>query len=93
MAQFEGDPASVDQLVAEIKQSMESDTVPPGLEGVQRLLLLVDRESGKTANVIFCETEDDLKKAHEALNQMSPDSDTRRTSVELYEVAIDGRMS
>lgn len=84
MAQFQGDPSSSDQLVAEVRKSLESGAVPPGLESVQRMLLLIDRESGKTANLIFCATEEELLKADEALNQMSPDSDMRRTAVELY---------
>jgi hypothetical protein len=39
----------------------------------------------------FAETEDDVRRADETLNAMSPpeDSGMRRTGVEIYEVALD----
>jgi hypothetical protein len=42
----------------------------------------------------FCETEAELRKADEALNNMSPSSESsgRRVSVGLYEVVIDQEM-
>jgi hypothetical protein len=89
LAQFEGDPGSIDQMVEGIRKDMESDETPPGLEGVQRVLVLVDRGSGKNTSLIFCATEDELRKADEALNQMTPEGGTRRTGVQLLEVAID----
>jgi hypothetical protein len=89
LAQFEGDPGSIDQMVAGIRKDLESGETPPGLEGVQRVLVLVDRGSGKNTSLIFCATEDELRKADEALNQMTPQGETRRTEVQLLEVAID----
>ena len=90
LAQFEGDPDSIDQMVAGIREQLESGEGPPrGLEGVQRVLVLVDRGSGKNTSLIFCATEDELRKADEALNKMTPEGETRRTAVELLEVAID----
>ena len=90
LAQFEGDPDSIDQMVAGIREQLESgEGPPPGLEGVQRVLVLVDRGSGKNTSLIFCATEDELRKADEALNKMTPEGETRRTAVELLEVAID----
>jgi hypothetical protein len=53
------------------------------------VLVLVDRGSGKNTSLIFCATEDELRKADEALNQMTPQGETRRTEVQLLEVAID----
>jgi hypothetical protein len=52
---------------------------------------LVDRENATTLGLAFCETEDDMRRADEALNAMSPPTDAlgRRTSVEIYEVALD----
>ena len=40
---------------------------------------------------MFFETEDDLRKGDEALNAMTPPSDSpgQRVSVEVYEVAVD----
>ena len=55
-------------------------------------MVLIDRGSGKNVSVILSDTEEDLRKADEALNRMSPDGDVRRTSVGLYEVAIDQEM-
>ena len=86
LAQFEGDPGALDQMIEGIRKQLDSGETPPGLEGVQRVLVLVDRDSGKNTSLIFCATEDAVD---EALNQMSPEGDTRRTSVELLEVAID----
>jgi hypothetical protein len=53
-------------------------------------LMLVDRKSGQGAAVSFCETEDDLRKVDEFMNSLSPPSGSgTRSSVELYEVAVD----
>jgi hypothetical protein len=89
LAQFEGDPDSIDQMVAGIRENLESGETPPGLEEVQRVMVLVNRGSGKNTSLIFCATEDQLRKADEALNKMTPEGGTRRTAVELLEVAID----
>jgi hypothetical protein len=89
LAQFEGEPDSIDQMVAGIRENLESGETPPGLEEVQRVMVLVNRGSGKNTSLIFCATEDHLRKADEALNKMTPEGGTRRTAVELLEVAID----
>jgi hypothetical protein len=89
LAQFEGEPDSIDQMVAGIRENLESGETPPGLEEVQRVMVLVNRGSGKNTSLIFCATEDQLRKADEALNKMTPEGGTRRTAVELLEVAID----
>jgi hypothetical protein len=52
-------------------------------------MVLIDRGSGKNTSLIFCATEDELRKADEALNQMTPEGGVSRTAVELLEVAID----
>jgi hypothetical protein len=89
LAQFEGEPDSIDQMVAGIRENLESGETPPGLEEVQRVMVLVNRGSGKNTSLIFCATEAQLRKADEALNKMTPEGGTRRTAVELLEVAID----
>ena len=98
IAQFELDAGSVDEMLGPIRESLErgregmSDEEREqmaGLEGVRRVMVLVDRGSGKVANVVLTDTDDDLRKADDALNRMSPQGGGRRTSVELYEVAID----
>jgi hypothetical protein len=60
------------------------------VDGINRVLLLVDRETNRGATVIFCETEDDLRRADAALNEMTPVSGRgARTSVERFEVVLD----
>jgi hypothetical protein len=103
IARFEGgDVARIDEQVAEMKRQIDgaragglSDDAPQELrtlnETVSRLVELVDRTTGTSLGVTFCETEEDMRRADEALNAMSPpdDSSGRRTSVEIYEVALD----
>ena len=89
LAQFEGDPGSLDQMIDGIRDQLESGETPPGLEAVQRVMVLVNRKSGKNTSLVFCANEEDLRTVDEALNQMTPQGDTRRTGVELLEVAID----
>ena len=102
VAQFESDADSLDQMVSGVRENldrgreaMSSGERSPdmeGLEGVRRVMMLIDRDAGKNVSVILCDTEDDLRKADEALNKMSPQGDVRRTAVGLYEVAIDQEM-
>jgi hypothetical protein len=47
--------------------------------------MLVDRKSGRGAGVSFCETEEDLRKVDEFMNNMSPPSGSgTRSSVEMF---------
>ena len=63
---------------------------PPGLEKAKRLLMLVDRENGRGLGLTFFETEEDMHKGDQALNQMTPgDEAGKRTAVEMYEVGLD----
>ncbi|MDP8909913.1 MAG: hypothetical protein M3N47_12540 [Chloroflexota bacterium] len=53
-------------------------------------MMLVDRENNRGVDVIFCETEEDLRRVDQAMNEMSPPPGAgTRTSVEVYEVAVD----
>ena len=89
VATFEGDPASLDQMVEEIRKDVESGNTPPGLEDAKGVMIFVDRNSGKTMGITFFDDEEGLKRGDEALNNMSPgDGSTRRSSVEFYEVPI-----
>jgi hypothetical protein len=101
IAQFEVETGSIDDMLGPIRESLErgmegmSDEEREqmaGFEGVRRVLVLVDRNSGRVANLVLCDTDEDLRKADEALNRMSPQGGGRRTSVDLYEVAIDKEM-
>jgi hypothetical protein len=89
VARFEGgDLADADQAVARVRTQMESER-PPGLEGAKRMLMLIDRKNGRGLGVMFFDTEEDMRRGDEALNAMNPEGSARRTSVEMYEVAID----
>ena len=56
----------------------------------KRIMLLVDRESNRAANLILCETEDDLRRVNAAMNEITPAAGRgARTSVEMYEVVVD----
>ena len=102
IARFEGgDTNRIDEQVAEMRSQIEGvranglpADAPEAMrvltETVGRVLELVDRESGTSLGITFCETEGDMRRADEALNQMSPgEGGPRRTSVEIYEVALD----
>ena len=100
IARFEGlDPGQVDADIAEMRQQMTSGELPADapqelhtlMETVGRFVQLLDRKSGTMLGIAYCETEEDVRRADEALNAMSPPSDAvgRRTSVEIYEVALD----
>ena len=90
VASFEGgDPTGADQAIEQVRQEMQGEP-PPGLEGAKRAMMLVDRQSGRGMGLTFFDTEDDMRRGDEALNAMNPQqADVRRTSVEMYEVAID----
>jgi enamine deaminase RidA (YjgF/YER057c/UK114 family) len=98
VARFEG--GTVEGLEAEMARSkqnlVEARTrgLPPGLEGVTRVVEGINREEGTGFALIFCETEEDLLKADQALNDMSPsEAAGRRVSAGMYEVMIDHDLS
>jgi hypothetical protein len=99
IARFEGvDVGSIDEQVAEMRRQMSGELPPDApaelttlMETVNRFVQLVDRDNGVTLGLAFSKSEDDMRRADEALNTMSPPSDAmgRRTGVEIYEVALD----
>jgi hypothetical protein len=104
IAEFEADAASIDQMVDGVRESLQqgqeggtpegmTDEQTQGLSGVTRMMMMVDRDAGKVVNLVFTQTEEELRRADEALNSMSPPGDgPRRTAVGKYEVAIDQPM-
>jgi hypothetical protein len=75
------------RLRSRIESGRESP--PEGLEGVQEIWMLLDRDSGKRLGITVYETEEEMRRGDEALNAMSPvDSDARRADVSFYEVAL-----
>jgi hypothetical protein len=102
IARFEGlDAVRIDAQVAEMRRQIEgvrSGELPAGApeqvrilaETVKHVYELVDRANGTGIAIMLCATEDDLRRADAALNEMSPgEGEGRRSSVELMEVVID----
>jgi hypothetical protein len=86
VATFESDPAKVDDAINMVRAEVEAET-PPGLEGA-KMLMLVDRQTGKGIGVTLFASEEAMRRGDEALNAMSPGGSERRTSVEFYEVPV-----
>ena len=102
VARFEGgDPSRIDEQVTEMKEQMAAartgnlpadapEQVRTLMDTVSRFLELVDRSSGASLGIAFCETEEDVQRAHAALNEMSPpEGGPKRTSVDIFEVVLD----
>jgi hypothetical protein len=95
MARFEGADGNWDERIDAVRDRMtgraEGTPMAAAAGSVKRAMMLVDRENGRGASVIFCETEEDLQKVDAAMNQMTPPASGggHRTSVEVYEVAVD----
>lgn len=87
VATFESDPANVDDAIAIVRAEVESGETPAGLEGA-KMLMLVNRESGKGVGITLFDSEEAMRRGDEALNAMSPGGSERRTSVEFYEVPV-----
>ena len=102
IARFEGaDTAAIDDQIAEMRSQLEGaragelpaeapEEVRMLMDTVARFVQLVDRKTGTFVGIAFCETEDEMRRADEALNRMSPGAGGgSRTSADVYEVAID----
>jgi hypothetical protein len=87
IATFESDPGTIDEAINLVRSEVESDETPAGLEGA-KMMMLVDRATGRGLGVTIFESEDAMRRGDEALNAMSPGASERRTSVEFYEVPV-----
>jgi hypothetical protein len=87
VATFESDPAELDDAISMVRGEVESGNTPAGLEGA-KMLMLINRESGKGLGVTLFESEEAMRRGDEALNAMNPGGSERRTSVEFYEVPV-----
>jgi hypothetical protein len=87
IATFESDPAKVDDAISMVRVQVQSGKAPPGLEGA-KMLMLVNRETGKGVGITLFESEEAMQRGDEALNAMNPGGTERRTSVEFYEVPV-----
>jgi hypothetical protein len=86
IATFQSDPAMVDDAIEMVRTEVAGKT-PQGLEGA-KMLMLINRESGKGLGVTLFDSEDAMRRGDEALNAMSPGENERRTSVEFFEVPV-----
>ncbi len=87
VATFESDSAKIDDAIELVRAEVESGDTPAGLEGA-KMLMLVDRKTGKGLGVTLFESEEAMRRGDEALNAMSPGASERRTAVEFYEVPV-----
>jgi len=87
IATFESDPTTVDDAIRMVRSEVEAGDTPPGLEGA-KMLMLVDRATGKGLGITLFDSEEAMRRGDEALNAMDPGATERRTSVEFYEVPV-----
>ena len=88
VATFESDPSDVDDAIALVRTQVQSEETPPGLEGA-KMLMLVNRDTGKGVGITLFESEEAMKQGDQALNAMNPGGSERRTSVEFFEVPVE----
>jgi hypothetical protein len=86
MATFESDPADIDRAIEMVRGEVQGET-PAGLEGA-KMLMLVNRETGKGVGITLFDSEEAMRRGDESLNAMSPGGTERRTSVEFFEVPV-----
>jgi len=92
VVKWEGGSAdAIRQSIERIQQDAQNG--PP--EGVPStgITFLADPDAGRVIAIGLFDTEEDLRKGHETLEQMSPPVDMgQRVAVETYEVAADIRL-
>ena len=88
IATFESDPSKIDDAIEMVRSEVESGETPDGLHGA-KMLMLVNRETGKGLGVTLFESEEAMRRGDEALNAMNPGATERRVSVEFYEVPVE----
>jgi len=90
VARWEGASAeALDQAAAGIRENAESGP-PEGLPA-KKLILLQDKEGGRSMAITLFESEEDYRQGDETLNSMSPPGEGmgQRAGVDKYEVAIE----
>jgi hypothetical protein len=87
VATFQSDPSELDDAIKMVRGEVESGETPPGLEGA-KMLMLINRETGKGVGVTLFDSEEDMRRGDETLNAMSPGGNERRVSVEFFEVPV-----
>jgi len=98
IARFEGGERNWDEFAANVGETIRGGGQGTPFEQVahvtKRVMLFVDRESNRGANLFLCETEDDLRRIDAALNETTAAAGRgARTAVEMYEVLLDEELS
>ena len=94
IARFDGGERNWEEFAASVGETVRSGGRGTPFEKVadvtNRVMLFVDRENNRGANLFLCETEDDLRRIDAALNETTPAAGRgARTSVDMYEVLLD----
>jgi len=71
-----------------VRAEVDSGETPAGLEGA-KMLMLVNRETGRGVGITLFDTEEAMRRGDEALNAMNPGGSERRVSVEFFEVPVE----
>ncbi len=87
VATFQSDPAKVEDAITMVRAEVVGGETPEGLEGA-RMLMLVNRETGKGLGVTLFDSEEAMRRGDAALNAMNPGTGEARSSVEFYEVPV-----
>jgi hypothetical protein len=80
--------SGIDEAIEQVRNDVRTDNRPPGLEDAKGMMMLVNRDTGKSLGIVMFETEDALKRGDEALNAMTPTGEGSRTNVEFYEMPV-----
>lgn len=87
VATFQSDPGRLDDTIEMVRQEVRGET-PDGLKGA-KMLMLIDRGSGKSMGITLFDSEEAMRRGDQALNAMDPGSTETRTTVEFYEVPVE----
>jgi hypothetical protein len=87
VATFQSDPGRLDDTVEMVRKEVAGET-PDGLKGA-KMLMLIDRASGKSIGITLFDSEEAMRRGDQALNAMDPGSTERRQTVEFYEVPVE----
>jgi hypothetical protein len=63
VATFESDPANLDDAISMVRAEVESGETPEDLEGA-KMLMLVNRETGKGLGVALSDSEEANRRGH-----------------------------
>jgi hypothetical protein len=85
VATFEHEPDDFPQAIDDVRRRVQSEP-PPGLENA-RMLMLVDRSTGRGLGITLYDDEDAMRRGDGALNAM-PRPGGSRTSVVFYDVPV-----